>query len=144
MLTIKMLWFWKQVHFLFPLCYFPRRFQTAMNRDVSSGPLAFPFAHHVHSFDCSALLTSLAHSTKLTCSLAHALCCAHSFAHLITPKLQKRCDFDVMWVRLFWTNVHSRRAYRQVSLQSGRQMDRLFLDAWTNENQSNKTSLELQ
>ena len=47
-------------------------------------PLAHLFAHHVHSFDCSALLTLLARSTKTTCSLAHALRYAHSFAHLIT------------------------------------------------------------
>ena len=103
--------------------YFPRRFQTAKNRDVSTGPLAFPFAHHVHSFDCSALFASHAHSTRHTCLLAHALRCAHCLTHSLTqslPSLTKnvifcesgcsepKCIQDVCSV------------YRQASLQMGR------------------------
>ena len=59
------------------------------NRDVSTGPLACLFAHHVHSFACSALLASLARSTTHT----HLLACALRSAHPSLPSLKIACDF---------------------------------------------------
>ena len=46
---------------------------TAKNQDVSTGPLARPFARTAHSFACSGLLASLAPSAALTRSLARSL-----------------------------------------------------------------------
>ena len=45
---------------------------TNKNQDVSTGPLARPFARTAHSFACSALLASLARSAALIHSLAHS------------------------------------------------------------------------
>ena len=44
--------------------------RTNNNRDVSTGPLASPFARTAHSFAYSGLLASLAPSAALTRSLA--------------------------------------------------------------------------
>ena len=46
---------------------------TNKNRDVSTGPLARPFARTAHSFACSGLLASLAPSATLTHLLARSL-----------------------------------------------------------------------
>ena len=48
-------------------------FRLTKNQDISAGPLARPFARTAHSFACSALLASLAHSAALTRSLARSL-----------------------------------------------------------------------
>ena len=47
--------------------------ETNKNRDVSTGPLARPFACTAHLFACSGLLASLAPSAALTHSLARSL-----------------------------------------------------------------------
>ena len=46
---------------------------TNKNRDVSTGPLARPFARTAHSITCSGLLVMLAPSAALTRSIARLL-----------------------------------------------------------------------
>ena len=77
----------------------PLWFRIIMNRDVSTGPLASPFAH---SFACYALLALLAHSAEVICSLARSL----------TVELLGRWTVQCLNKMPFWTIVRSLFARR--------------------------------
>ena len=91
------------------------RCSTAKNRDVSTRPLARPFAHHVHSFDCSALLTLLARSTKIRW-LTRFAALTRSLTQSL-PSLRKNvilmwCETGCSEPKYIWDVRTDRRVYR--------------------------------